>query len=118
MDRPTLSLLDALPISALPAEAGPTWILTLGRSKVGSEERVDSVQGEARMADARPKKLDRPVDVRRDHVLGNPSAAMTLVEYGSRSEEHTSELQSLMSISYAVFCMKKNSTHKCTQSYD
>src|SRR3546814_4806646 len=27
-----------------------------------------------------------------------------------RSEEHTSELQSLMRISYAVFCLKKNST--------
>src|SRR3546814_3500156 len=26
----------------------------------------------------------------------------------ARSEEHTSELQSLMSISYAVFCLKKN----------
>src|SRR3546814_21186479 len=30
-----------------------------------------------------------------------------------RSEEHTSELQSLMRISYAVFCLKKN-THKHT----
>src|SRR3546814_8729025 len=30
----------------------------------------------------------------------------------SRSEEHTSELQSLMRISYAVFCLqKKNTTH-------
>src|SRR3546814_2796137 len=28
---------------------------------------------------------------------------------GSRSEEHTSELQSLMSSSYAVFCLKKKS---------
>src|SRR3546814_8232455 len=28
-------------------------------------------------------------------------------EPGSRSEEHTSELQSLMRISYAVFCLKK-----------
>src|SRR3546814_7004734 len=28
-------------------------------------------------------------------------------EYGYRSEEHTSELQSLMRISYAVFCLKK-----------
>src|SRR3546814_4451470 len=27
--------------------------------------------------------------------------------YGMRSEEHTSELQSLMRISYAVFCLKK-----------
>src|SRR3546814_8334030 len=30
----------------------------------------------------------------------------------SRSEEHTSELQSLMRISYAVFCLKKKNTHK------
>src|SRR3546814_2101639 len=29
----------------------------------------------------------------------------------TRSEEHTSELQSLMRISYAVFCLKKNTTH-------
>src|SRR3546814_967110 len=28
-----------------------------------------------------------------------------------RSEEHTSELQSLMRISYAVFCLKKNSNY-------
>src|SRR3546814_1031797 len=32
---------------------------------------------------------------------------------GGRSEEHTSELQSLMRISYAVFCLKTN-THKQT----
>src|SRR3546814_1482900 len=30
--------------------------------------------------------------------------------HGLRSEEHTSELQSLMRISYAVFCLKKNNT--------
>src|SRR3546814_4430346 len=29
-----------------------------------------------------------------------------------RSEEHTSELQSLMRISYAVFCLKKKKTYK------
>src|SRR3546814_3034700 len=29
-----------------------------------------------------------------------------------RSEEHTSELQSLMRISYAVFCLKKTTKHK------
>src|SRR3546814_6746805 len=35
---------------------------------------------------------------------------------GSRSEEHTSELQSLMRISYAVFCLKKKrNTVKQTQ---
>src|SRR3546814_2232956 len=32
----------------------------------------------------------------------------------SRSEEHTSELQSLMRISYAVFCLKKNTSNRQT----
>src|SRR3546814_2119901 len=32
-----------------------------------------------------------------------------------RSEEHTSELQSLMRISYAVFCLKKKKTNKHVQ---
>src|SRR3546814_3901055 len=32
------------------------------------------------------------------------------VEWGVRSEEHTSELQSLMRISYAVFCLTKKKT--------
>src|SRR3546814_5010174 len=32
--------------------------------------------------------------------------------FQSRSEEHTSELQSLMRISYAVFCLKKKNTTK------
>src|SRR3546814_10769387 len=32
-----------------------------------------------------------------------------------RSEEHSSELQSLMRISYAVFCLKKRQTHDRTQ---
>src|SRR3546814_1018706 len=33
---------------------------------------------------------------------------------GVRSEEHTSELQSLMRISYAVFCLKKKTQNKPT----
>src|SRR3546814_5130172 len=46
--------------------------------------------------------------------------ALRVVRSG-RSEEHTSELQSLMRISYAVLCLKKTNkhtaTHKSTQSY-
>src|SRR3546814_6461210 len=34
--------------------------------------------------------------------------------FSSRSEEHTSELQSLMRISYAVFCLKKKKIHHLT----
>src|SRR3546814_7362997 len=41
----------------------------------------------------------RRIFLRREHA-----------EPGGRSEEHTSELQSLMRISYAVFCLKKKKT--------
>src|SRR3546814_1834799 len=37
-------------------------------------------------------------------------AVMVMVSIGTRSEEHTSELQSLMRISYAVFCLKTKIT--------
>src|SRR3546814_2970492 len=39
----------------------------------------------------------------------------SLVSHSRRSEEHTSELQSLMRISYAVFCLKKNTTINNTE---
>src|SRR3546814_20352645 len=38
--------------------------------------------------------------------------ATNLTYAPSRSEEHTSELQSLMRISYAVFCLKKHRPHQ------
>src|SRR3546814_6491482 len=42
-----------------------------------------------------------------DHLRG-PGAQIFGIRFSrSRSEEHTSELQSLMRISYAVFCLKK-----------
>src|SRR3546814_3380080 len=40
-------------------------------------------------------------------VVVTPAQLAMLVEGIDRSEEHTSELQSLMRISYAVFCLKK-----------
>src|SRR3546814_7367476 len=40
-----------------------------------------------------------------------PSASPT-IRSSSRSEEHTSELQSLMRISYAVFCLKKKKRNR------
>src|SRR3546814_2354457 len=39
--------------------------------------------------------------------LDDASWLTTVYSAGERSEEHTSELQSLMRISYAVFCLKK-----------
>src|SRR3546814_2092918 len=43
-------------------------------------------------------------------------AAAIFVAATLRSEEHTSELQSLMRISYAVFCLKKKNKHSHTSN--
>src|SRR3546814_7958908 len=52
---------------------------------------------------------------------GTPRAACadarTDQQRGVRSEEHTSELQSLMRISYAVFCLKKQKEPQTTLKY-
>src|SRR3546814_2571620 len=40
-----------------------------------------------------------------------PAIAEGKAKWAFRSEEHTSELQSLMRISYAVFCLKKKKAH-------
>src|SRR3546814_2322116 len=59
----------------------------------------------------------QPVEEILSHVAGRrldrrPDAARRVVQrlVPERSEEHTSELQSLMRISYAVFCLKKKKT--------
>src|SRR3546814_9596786 len=65
--------------------------------------------GECRTAGP-PSPVVRPPNAN-SSAPGGPCHAGT----GRRSEEHTSELQSLMRISYAVFCLKKkkkqNSRH-------
>src|SRR3546814_4490132 len=50
---------------------------------------------------------------RRLHLQGQVEATSPRP---SRSEEHTSELQSLMRISYAVFCLKKKNNRKSRHS--
>src|SRR3546814_9787183 len=50
-------------------------------------------------------------------TLTETFAAIEMAKRAGRSEEHTSELQSLMRISYAVFCLKKkNKTKKTKQT--
>src|SRR3546814_8233021 len=57
-------------------------------------------------------RADRRADVRRP--LGG--AVFRLAQ--ARSEEHTSELQSLMRISYAVFCLKKKNQTRSSREQD
>src|SRR3546814_10668145 len=46
-----------------------------------------------------------------EHIRLDPTVGVSFSS-NDRSEEHTSELQSLMRISYAVFCLKKKKTKK------
>src|SRR3546814_8504842 len=80
-----------------------------GSHSLGSGERCErreaaSVQRSAK-ATCQPLWDRSPVDPAAKRYLG----------CSRRSEEHTSELQSLMRISYAVFCLKKkNQEHNIT----
>src|SRR3546814_1060925 len=81
---------------------------TLFRSQDRQLRRGRREQGEVRAGLRR--RGDRPLEhgsVRGDRAQRLRQRARLP---SSRSEEHTSELQSLMRISYAVFCLKKKKT--------
>src|SRR3546814_1896443 len=82
------------------------------------EQRTRGTAGNQHIVDAEPRRIF-------ENQLAQPlTAAMLAIKKGEvgdgqaeaaerlvRSEEHTSELQSLMRISYAVFCLKKKNTY-------
>src|SRR3546814_8649635 len=70
---------------------------TLFRSGPGGQARARQAKAHPRIA-RRRKRL--------------PVGSMAIGRSTRRSEEHTSELQSLMRISYAVFCLKKKKNDK------
>src|SRR3546814_14122035 len=85
----TLALHDALPISGQPVLAQPALLRRLfGRGLGGRFFRFGLFR----------------------RRLGLFRCGL----WGGRSEEHTSELQSLMRISYAVFCLKKKTAKTST----
>src|SRR3546814_5167161 len=65
---------------------------------------LDEVADVGTFADRRPRP--QPGIGPDDRAAGD-ACAFDMAEAADRSEEHTSELQSLMRISYAVFCLKK-----------
>src|SRR3546814_614076 len=88
--------------------------MTKGRkTKVGcAVHELDAEGGDQPQAErlaAKPISKIRLED--EDHELTDGSVVIAAIT-SCRSEEHTSELQSLMRISYAVFCLKKKKTHQ------
>src|SRR3546814_2355343 len=64
-------------------------------------------------------RRDPAMEARVQHIVAGMSLAQKIgqMTQAERSEEHTSELQSLMRISYAVFCLKKK-IHHTTSDHD
>src|SRR3546814_2231994 len=100
-------------------------IATLETEKLRSRKSRSGTSGSLRLRDCQNTKIastTRPRMIRR-HTVITPVIVpqsywwpswmpktrqnMPTPESATRSEEHTSELQSLMRISYAVFCLKK-----------
>src|SRR3546814_7900430 len=72
---------------------------------VGARKHIAGLAGEG-IADLGLRDQDRELAADRDQF--HVAEQLARAEPGAvRSEEHTSELQSLMRISYAVFCLKK-----------
>src|SRR3546814_5942067 len=74
--------------------------------QLGVAERMDAI--------ARKVVRDYMPDQHRTFFAQLPFLVAASVDrqgYPARSEEHTSELQSLMRISYAVFCLKKKTSN-------
>src|SRR3546814_2139074 len=111
--RPPISTrTDTLfPYTTLFRSAGRAWLPAVPRhrrgARAGAPRRTQPRHDPHRPG--RPRR-DAGDDVRRGAVPGHPRADAAAHARLLRSEEHTSELQSLMRISYAVFCLKKKIT--------
>src|SRR3546814_4393046 len=85
---------------AAPGKERPSQTLVRSSNRVrGQEKKVDRLRSDL---------LEAEEELR--FVKAYENAAV------HRSEEHTSELQSLMRISYAVFCLKKQKRHTNSQT--
>src|SRR3546814_8421067 len=93
---------------------------TLFRSMVESRFGLSATEVGA-LLEAADEKVEQSVEVfgftREIKNAFSPEERIEMMEMlRERSEEHTSELQSLMRISYAVFCLKKKTKNTNTQT--
>src|SRR3546814_9909768 len=112
---PLLSLLETLPVAATPVSPSPRffvqWVIRHGGSQVDDfRGYAGQLIGGALSVNDEIKALPSGLTARVARLLRGGVDVQTAV--GGRSEEHTSELQSLMRISYAVFCLKKKKHHR------
>src|SRR3546814_1241339 len=92
----------------------PTWMLlsTYSALTFASEASVLTPSGIIGWSDTSSSAPQGMLLAKPAAKIVAVSMSMAMQRIRRRSEEHTSELQSLMRISYAVFCLKKKTTHK------
>src|SRR3546814_9245719 len=82
-------------------------------------QALDHVGDHMIVADAQARRIHRSQQLGRQVAIAqmprdpDERAQRIGADLDKRSEAHTSELQSLMRISYAVFCLKKKKKHSC-----
>src|SRR3546814_6323000 len=87
-------------------------------AEVKGKKQVLAVGDEAKMMLGRTPGNIQAIRPLRDGVIADFEVAEEMIKHfirkvhNRRSEEHTSELQSLMRISYAVFCLKNKTSTK------
>src|SRR3546814_1654491 len=101
--------LKSAPALAHLPEPGVPEIAFAGRSNVGKSSLLNALTN--RNGLARTSVTPGRTQELNYFDVGAPLVFRLVDMPGYRSEEHTSELQSLMRISYAVFCLKKKTTH-------
>src|SRR3546814_7793133 len=104
------------PFPSTPPVRSPDTRRKLGILKQGIVLPAPSTPGAAAELNTIATRLQSSYGKGKGTLDGKPMSGNDLEEkmgtVRDRSEEHTSELQSLMRISYAVFCLKKKKNHK------
>src|SRR3546814_10092887 len=115
---------------ALAAEVAQPGLAIRARVEIDRDRHILARLGQSGHRRAQPAQRIAPARDRRPTGVADTPADIVQCAHGrgqriergpeqgleQRSEEHTSELQSLMRISYAVFCLKKKTKTKKTEN--
>src|SRR3546814_5145069 len=108
-----LSVSEAMSLVCPPIEgARAKAVPTIAPIAVSSAAAAERAAGKRNRRSKKPARGASTLVMTRARATGRMMLQANLTISPRRSEEHTSELQSLMRISYAVFCLKKKIQQK------